>query len=269
MHVVSGKEFTVSSRFQMQGEKELSQMSSTRQTHKPAFANGMQDVGLLFVFLTVVSLPINGTWCCQQAYSQQDAKQFARELQRNEPESNAGGDFVCGPRCVRFLLDYFSRPKETLTELVQDMQWPEIEAGSSLAEIESALNARKIYTTAMKLSSDAVLAWEHPVIVHLEKGVDDSLGHFVVWLPGSDERVCNVWNGVTGVQTGQWKQLRTKMSGYVLLTSPNAIAENALVVKRSTLFSLLLASSFFDHVLIAFPPIALTASYLLAQSRRI
>jgi ABC-type bacteriocin/lantibiotic exporter with double-glycine peptidase domain len=145
------------------------------------------------------------------------------ESSATEARNGPSGDIVCGPRCVQFLLRYYGREDEQLIDLVRELQWPQLEAGTSLADIEANLRRHAIHTHALSLGAAARLDWPHPVVVHLDAS-DRTMGHFVVLLPPMDGDVVTVWAGLQGIASGNWLTLRTRMSGYALLTSPTPIA---------------------------------------------
>lgn len=163
---------------------------------------------------------------------------IAAEENTAAPEPGAG-DLTCGPRCVRFLLRHYKLGEPEVIDLVREMQWPEIEKGSSLASVARALQKRGIHTEALQIHRDSVLVWPHPVIVHTEpnkkenaegeagyENVEEAgIGHYSVWMPSSSPSEAHVWNfysiGFLGkVST---KELSRQMSGIVLLTSPTPI----------------------------------------------
>jgi ABC-type bacteriocin/lantibiotic exporter with double-glycine peptidase domain len=188
------------------------------------------------------------------------------EADGDDEELPHGHDLLCGPRCVQFLLQYYQRsPAATLVALTREIQWPDVEAGVSLERIAEALKARSIHTAALKLSSDATLKWNHPVVVHLAPRDQQALGHYVIWLPDSTEGICRVWSGTPGMQIGSWSELRAGMSGVVLLTSPEPITEDEVAagVQRSTAFSRFITGRLFEYFLFVFPVFGLGISLLL------
>lgn len=145
-----------------------------------------------------------------------------------------GNDVICGPRCVGFLLEYYGRP-EPLDRLVREIQSPDFEKGATLAQVDGALRTRGIFTAPLRLAPDAVLASPYPVVIHLRQETGGpSVGHYALWLPGSNEGECLVWSGLPGLQAGPWDKLRPRMSGVVLLTSRGPIANPMGLVRRSS-----------------------------------
>jgi hypothetical protein len=162
------------------------------------------------------------------------------------PESSSGGDAVCGPRCVQFLLKWYQDEKADLVDLVREIQWPDLESGCTLDAIDRALRKRGIHTFAMRIQPEARLQWPHPAVVHLksQKAADTPprVGHYVVWLPGSSRVKASVWQGLSGVKTYRNRLLEERRSGAVLLTSPIAIDDpEAALAKRSLFPAVVLA----------------------------
>jgi ABC-type bacteriocin/lantibiotic exporter with double-glycine peptidase domain len=128
-------------------------------------------------------------------------------------------DLVCGPRCVQMILSYYGQEVD-LMELVKEIQWPELEKGSSMADLQRALNKRGIYTYAMKMSADARLNWRHPVIAFLP--ANGKLGHFAVRMPAVEENMENLWLGIGTAQAVRSEDL-APMCEVMLLTSGSPI----------------------------------------------
>lgn len=141
-----------------------------------------------------------------------------------QEEAGAGEDFVCGPRCVQYVLGWHKRPSPDLVDLVREMQWPEIQDGSTLAGIQTALRERGLHARAVRLPPASRLTWKQPVIVHR---TTDGKGHFVVWLPQPPGDKTVLWDGLIGERAVKWKEFARDSSDIVLLTSNAAIPENA------------------------------------------
>lgn len=165
----------------------------------------------------------------------QDAKQ--NETKQDQAGSSASdsetgfGNVYCGPRCVQRVLREYGAEVE-LIELIREMQWPDVEQGSTLAALSAALHKRGVSTKAVDLDPKFDIEWTQPAIVHLEKG---GVAHFVVWLPPTEaDSSGRVWdNDLTdAVKRGQFDGLRT---GPVLLTANEPIAESAVVGRRTRL----------------------------------
>lgn len=140
------------------------------------------------------------------------------------------GDVVCGPRCVQYVLQHYGIESD-LIDLVKETQ-SDFEAGASLAVLDDALRRRGVFTAALKLSPNALLQWPHPVLVHLSPETGE-IGHFVVWLPTQDGSQSQVWNGLSGTQTGLESVLAKKRSGYVLLTAATEIRQPEAAAQRT------------------------------------
>ncbi len=144
-------------------------------------------------------------------------------------------DVVCGPRCVQYILKHYGQQVE-LHDLIQELQWPNLEAGSNLADLQKSLNKRGIHTAAIQLSPGAKLDWPEPVLVHLKLGTSitpETLGHFVVWLPSSTNDIVHLWFGPKGVHQGTNARFAGICSGGMLLISRNPIADSQLAVYGS------------------------------------
>lgn len=118
----------------------------------------------------------------------------------DEPATTTTRDTLCGPRCVRFLLEYYGREQVTgndLVTLVKELQWPLAEHGSTLLGLQHALNARGIPTKALRIAPTNEIQAETPALVHLTTS-DDELGHFVVWLPSSVGSTVDIWSFPAG-----------------------------------------------------------------------
>jgi peptidase C39-like protein len=137
----------------------------------------------------------------------------ARGRETNNSES------ICGPLCVKALLDHYGKPAEDVTDLIREIQWPDIAAGSTLRAIGEALSKRGIYSQAMQIGPEARLSWPHPVLLHLKEG-GKSGGHYVIWAPPEDPDNERIWMGPSGWRRGPWNVIAGDRSGIILLTSP-------------------------------------------------
>lgn len=144
-----------------------------------------------------------------------------------------GADFVCGPRCVQYLVRHYRPDDRTeLIDFVRELQWPNLEAGTDLAHLAESLQSRGIHTSALTLGHEDELVWPQPVLLHLRAANDTELGHFVIWLPTSTLAKTEVWAGISGAQRGPWSLLHKRMSGHVLLTSADAINDSSSAIRR-------------------------------------
>lgn len=147
-------------------------------------------------------------------------------------------DFVCGPRCLQYILNWYDKD-EDLIDLVREVQWPDLEAGATMASLDKAMQSRGIHTFPMRVGADARFCWHSPVLLHLlGEGGESGIGHFVVWLPSSDATHANVWAGLAGVQSGSAEALAGRCSGYALLTSGREITDPSSAVERAALSGL-------------------------------
>jgi hypothetical protein len=133
---------------------------------------------------------------------------------------------ICGPRCVQFVLKHYGH-EESLTSLVREMQWPDQLKGSSVQQVEKALESRGVHVRSIQLSNVGSFWPKCPAIVHLleedsegDKGVE---GHFVVVMPESDANDAVVWDGLWSTRREPWAKFSRKMTGVVVLTSDGPI----------------------------------------------
>ena len=93
---------------------------------------------------------------------------------------------ICGPRCVKYVLDFYKPENgDDLVGLIRELQWPNMERGTSLADIGRALEKRGISTRAVRVPRGVFIDWRFPVIVHCQPN-SSKIGHFVVALPADD-----------------------------------------------------------------------------------
>jgi ABC-type bacteriocin/lantibiotic exporter with double-glycine peptidase domain len=97
-------------------------------------------------------------------------------------------------------------------ELVKEIQYPAVEQGSSLLDLESALKKRGVYCRPLRVGSPDALNGEEPYILHLKQG------HFVVF-EGWVEGRAKVWDGSSSSKLYSKSALRKQMSGAVLETA--------------------------------------------------
>ncbi|MFV0442816.1 MAG: cysteine peptidase family C39 domain-containing protein [Planctomycetaceae bacterium] len=83
---------------------------------------------------------------------------------------------ICGPHCVRWVLQRYGRDADLL-ELVEEMQWPDFESGTSFARLESSLEKRGLCVEA--LASRFVGEWNVPIIIE-EQRPGRTISHFAV-----------------------------------------------------------------------------------------
>lgn len=143
------------------------------------------------------------------------------------------GDVVCGPRCVEFILKYYGKNGVDLVDLVNEIQGEQVDRGATMERLKNALDARGMFTFAGEIPLGGRLRWPHPVIVHLRSEDPRGMGHYVVQLP-SEGGTAIVYSGLSGYQKGSEKDLAGRMSGHVLLTSPEPISDPISCVEVST-----------------------------------
>jgi hypothetical protein len=131
---------------------------------------------------------------------------------------NGEADLVCGPRCVRQILGIYGMPEPDLIDLVREMQWPDIEAGSSLAAVDEALRRRGVHTARLRVGPQVRVRWPHPVIIHIDG--DEGGGHYIVRVPSDSDRYETVWTGLGGWRRGPWDEVSRGRSGAILITAP-------------------------------------------------
>lgn len=144
------------------------------------------------------------------------------------PNAKSASDFVCGPRCVDYILRQYGRTTE-LIELIRAVQWPDIERGATMKSLEACLQQRGVHTFAMRLSPSARLQWPQPVLVHLHHDQSPE-EHFVVWLPSSSRALVHYWDGLLGRKIVSSDEFARMRSGAVILTSDRPINESQIVV---------------------------------------
>jgi hypothetical protein len=110
--------------------------------------------------------------------------------------SDSEQDSVCGPRCVQYVLEWYGSPQApSLLNLVEEMQWPSVERGSSLHDIQTALTKRGVYSMPVRCRELSSIVWKEPVVVFFEPlNRDRDLGHFAVLVPHSLHLKCFTGN---------------------------------------------------------------------------
>lgn len=143
----------------------------------------------------------------------------------DSPQSaRRANDLVCGPRCVQFALKWYGM-NAGLIDLVRELQWPDLESGSTFGSLAQALQKRGLYTCAVDAGNRELSDWPYPALVHLS-GPDEA-GHFVVWVPANGPRQPECyWTGLDGF-CRDLDPRSYKRSGAVLLTAPVEITDAA------------------------------------------
>lgn len=104
-------------------------------------------------------------------------------------------DLVCGPRCVRQVLQYYGQSVD-LVDIIREVQWPDIDDGARLNAIARTLRDHNVECTAFELSPQARIQWSGPVLLHChtESGAD----HFLVLMPATARSSATYWDGLNG-----------------------------------------------------------------------
>jgi hypothetical protein len=139
-----------------------------------------------------------------------------------EPTASGGTftpDLFCGPRCVRYLLARYGGTPPPLPSIVRAIQWPDVEAGTSLTGIQRILEDHRVWTRAVRVPDSHVLVSDHPCVVHLRSPSPSALGHYVVLLPGATRWRVTVYDGGDLVELPAW-ELATRASGVAVMTAP-------------------------------------------------
>ena len=139
----------------------------------------------------------------------------------NGIKSNQVGQNICGPRSVKTVLDYYGCPKNySLHSLVKKIQWEHVNRGTSLLEISKTLEEHGIKNEPFSISRYSAINWKYPAIVHLQSDNIDSPGHYVVWLPNSNRKVCYFSDGLAGVRSLPTWEFTSLIKGGILVTWP-------------------------------------------------
>ena len=56
--------------------------------------------------------------------------------------------------------------REELTDLIYELQWPQMDKGSSLADLARSLKKRGVHVCAARIPPSLAIYWQNPVIVH-------------------------------------------------------------------------------------------------------
>jgi ABC-type bacteriocin/lantibiotic exporter with double-glycine peptidase domain len=155
------------------------------------------------------------------------------------PAGSADDQLVCGPRCVKFILQAFGKDVD-LTELIIEAQWPNLRDGASLEVLAGSLKKRGIHVLAISVAHLRTkrLVSPYPILLHIapdESGL--RIGHYVVWLPCSATELQRVWDPMTGsIGKLRWETLCERLSGAMLLCAPHAIGDPAFAIVRHRFF---------------------------------
>jgi ABC-type bacteriocin/lantibiotic exporter with double-glycine peptidase domain len=143
---------------------------------------------------------------------------------RSEVARDEANNFICGPRCVKRILEYYGQTVE-LIDLVRELQGVAIDRPANLADMKQALERRGLHSLGVRIRPTDLpwLDWPDPVIAQLDHG-GSATEHFCVLL-GDGEAWCSirVWDGLAGESTRPSGKLAADASGFLLLTSRSPI----------------------------------------------
>ncbi|GIW97430.1 MAG: hypothetical protein KatS3mg111_0763 [Pirellulaceae bacterium] len=153
--------------------------------------------------------------------------------QEPEPAGIRYEDKACGPRCVEFLLKHFGHSAD-LIELIKELQWPDLEAGTNLETIKNCIISRGLYAYPVRFDSHDVPYLEAPIILHLGRNESSDGGHFCVLMPNSTKgHLVAIWDGAAGYRVLEKQALLESLTGVGLAVSSTPLDEKALEVRAS------------------------------------
>lgn len=129
---------------------------------------------------------------------------------------------VCGPQCTKRVLDHY-KIVTSLDELVQEMQGPHLEQGTTLADITAALTRRGVHVCAVSVPGDVPVQWPHPVLIHFPRA---DAGHFAVLLPPEGHDRVILWSSRAEPLEYPATTCFSARTNIVLLTAPHIIVES-------------------------------------------
>lgn len=161
---------------------------------------------------------------------------FVQDVPVDGAESTSRvGDVVCGPRCVQFVLREHGIEAD-LIELVKEMQWPNIESGTTLDRVRAVLKERGVITDLVSIPKDSAYAAPSSAIIHIPDPKGD-LGHFAVLLPSNNSEEVTLWLGVAGVRKMKLSEFHKTHSGLALIATVASAEDGAAFVRsRNTLW---------------------------------
>jgi Peptidase C39 family len=188
--------------------------------------------GFHLACLTLISAPF---WLVTPGTHANDESVRQVDNTAERRQSPYSGDRICGPRAVTYVLRHHGIRAPDLISVVKELQPMDLEQGTTLADLATALTRHGIVTRAVQIPPNAELRWPSPVLVHFPAAEPGANGHFAVWLPSSNTHRTDVYVGLAGVRSGPTRQFNEKLTNVVLLTSTSPIPESSrpFVVPRS------------------------------------
>jgi|HubBroStandDraft_4_1064222.scaffolds.fasta_scaffold70163_2 hypothetical protein len=189
----------------------------------------MQTLNVMRHSLAMIALQLTTMTCVGQ--SNADPKSLGSRLGKQTFAS------VCGPQCIQRVLETYGI-KEKLTTIIYEIQWPDLERGTSMADLISALERRGISVKAARVPLGVPVVWPHPVIIHYPR--ESGLGHYAVLTPADGSRGQHVWYGPSREGEFPANACFWRRSEIVLLTSSEEITNSQirkLSWNRAALFS--------------------------------
>lgn len=136
-------------------------------------------------------------------------------------DSGTNSDTLCGARCIHYVLRNFGVVQPDLPQLVERLNWPQLNDPVTFDKLKAVLDEQEIYTLPLKIEPTVLIEWRHPVIVHMNGA---ALGHFVVLIPTADSNdTVDLYDGLAGTVRVPQSEFQRERSGIVLLTSPQPI----------------------------------------------
>ncbi len=123
-------------------------------------------------------------------------------------------DTLCGPRCVKFILEYMGNEVPSLHSLIREIQGGDPMQPANIKSLQDALRKRGLNWSAVKCDREGLMHLDVPVIVHTPEGN----GHFLVLLRTRGE-VVELWDGASGTSVEKSDVFRERLTGYALIPS--------------------------------------------------
>ncbi len=133
-------------------------------------------------------------------------------------------DAVCGPLAVQRVLSHYGM-HVPIHELVDEIQPSRQSYGSSLGDLDRALQRRNVFTAGLRIEKNVPLRWPYPVILHMLLPDGEPDGHFSVVTGAHSEcdQMLTLWMGPGNVQHVTHQEIAPLLTGVILLTSPGPI----------------------------------------------